>query len=173
MQNMSVEALFLQFSVDKLTQFADRIEVCLGKLNEDQIWARGCDNENAIGNLALHLAGNVRQWIIASIGNKPDVRDRDSEFAARGGSTAAELSANLRGTVEQATQIISGLTTAQLTRVYEIQNYSVSGVEAVYHVVEHFAEHTGQIIFATKMLTGQGLGFYDHLRNPAHPERVP
>jgi uncharacterized damage-inducible protein DinB len=173
MQNMSVEALFLQFSVDKLTQFADRIEVCLGKLNEDQIWARGCDNENAIGNLALHLAGNVRQWIISSLGNNPDSRDRDSEFAARGGATAAELSAKLRGTVEQAAQIISGLTSAQLTRMYEIQNYPVSGVEAVCHVVEHFAEHTGQIIFATKMLTGEDLGFYAHLRNPAHPERVP
>jgi uncharacterized damage-inducible protein DinB len=170
---MSVETLFLQFSVDKLTQFADRIEVCLGKLNEDQVWARGRDSENAIGNLALHLAGNVRQWILSSIGNHPDHRDRDGEFAARGGLTAAELSANLRNTVEQATQIISGLTTAQLTRMYEIQKYSVSGVEAVYHVVEHFAQHTGQIIFATKMLTAEDLGFYRHLGNPAHRERVP
>jgi hypothetical protein len=170
---MSVEALFLQFSVDKLTLLVDRIEVCLGKLNEDQIWARGRENENAIGNLALHLAGNVRQWIISSLGDNPDSRDRDSEFAARGGYTIAELAANLRGTVKQAAQIISGLTTAQLTRMYEIQKYPVSGVEAVYHVVEHFAEHTGQIIFVTKMLTGEDLGFYRHLSNPAHPERVP
>jgi uncharacterized damage-inducible protein DinB len=170
---MSVESLFLQFSVNKLAQLADRIEICLRKLNEDQIWARGGDNENAIGNLALHLAGNVRQWIISSLGNNPDSRDRDSEFDARGGYAAVELSANLRGTVEQATQIISGLTSAQLTRMYVIQNDSVSGVEAVYHVVEHFAQHTGQIIFATKMLTGEDLGFYNHLRNPEHPERVP
>jgi len=170
---MSVESLFLQFSVDKLTRFADRIGVCLGKLDEDRIWARGRENENAIGNLVLHLAGNVRQWIVSSLGNNPDLRDRDAEFAARGGQTAAELSENLRATVEQATQIIAGLTTAQLTRMYEIQKYSVSGVEVVYHVVEHFAQHTGQIIFATKMLTGEDLGFYRHLGNPAHRERVP
>ena len=142
---MSVESLFLQFSVEKLRQFADRIEVCLGKLNEDQIWARGGRNENAIGNLALHLAGNVGQWILSSLGGNPLQRDRDSEFAARGGFAAAELSAKLRDTVEQAAQIISGLTTAQLTQRYEIQNYQVSGVEAVYHVVEHFAEHTGRL----------------------------
>ena len=49
----------------------------------------------------------------------------------------------------------------------------VSGVEVVYHVVEHFAQHTGQIIFATKMLTGDDMGFYRHLSNPAHPELVP
>jgi len=170
---MSVESLFLECSVEKLNQFTERIQVCLGKLTEDQIWARGQQNENAIGNLALHLTGNVRQWILSSIGDNPDCRDRDSEFDARGGSTAAELSARLRDTVDPATRIISGLTTAQLTRTYEIQKYQVSGVQAVYHVVEHFAQHTGQIIFATKMLTGEDLGFYRHLRNPADTEQVP
>ncbi len=170
---MSVEELFLQFSVDKLTQLADRIEVCLGKLNEEQIWARGQKNENAIGNLALHLEGNVGQWILSPLDDRPLSRDRDAEFAARGGFTRSELSEKLRHTVDHATQVISGLTAAQLTRIYEIQKYPVSGVEAVYHVVEHFAEHTGQIIFATKMLTGQDLGFYRHLNNPAHAERVP
>jgi uncharacterized damage-inducible protein DinB len=170
---MSVESLFVQFSVEKLRQFADRIEVCLGKLNEDRIWARGGDNENAIGNLTLHLAGNVRQWILSSLGGQPFERDRDGEFAARGGLSGAELSARLRDTVERAAQIISGLTTEQLTRRYEIQSYQVSGVEAVYHVVEHFAEHTGQIVFATKILTGEDLGFYRHLSSPAHREPVP
>jgi uncharacterized damage-inducible protein DinB len=172
-KNMSVEALFLQVSVGTLAQFVGRIEACLGKLDDDQIWARGKQNENAIGNLVLHLTGNVRQWIISSLGGNPDHRDRNAEFDARGGSTAVELSANLRTTVEQATQIVSGLTTAQLTRMYEIQKYEVSGVQAVYHVVEHFAQHTGQIIFATKMLTGADLGFYKHLSDPAHGEKVP
>jgi uncharacterized damage-inducible protein DinB len=170
---MDVESLFLKFSVDKLGQLAERIVVCLGNLNEDQIWARGRDNENAIGNLALHLAGNVRQWIISSLGDYPDSRDRDSEFASRGGVNGAELTRNLRATVEQASRIISGLNTAQLTRMYEIQQYPVSGVEIVYHVVEHFAQHTGQIIFATKMLTGEDLGFYRHLNDPPHREHVP
>jgi uncharacterized damage-inducible protein DinB len=172
-ENMSVESLFLQFSAEKLRQFVDRIDVCLGKLTEGQIWARGGENENAIGNLALHLSGNVRQWIVCSLGDNPDHRNRDAEFAARAGLTAVELSAKLRDTVEQAAQIISGLSSDQLTRTYEIQNYQVSGVEAVCHVVEHFAQHTGQIIFATKMLTGSDLGFYRHLNNPAHHELVP
>jgi uncharacterized damage-inducible protein DinB len=170
---MSVESLFLQCSVEKLGQFVDRIEVCLGRLTEDQLWARGQANENAVGNLVLHLAGNVRQWILSSLGGQPDHRDRDAEFAARAGVTSGELSGRLRDTVKQAAQIISGLSTAQLTNTYEIQNYRVSGVQAVYHVVEHFAQHTGQIIFATKMLTGEDLGFYRHLRNPAHQELVP
>ncbi len=170
---MSVESLFLQFSVDKLKQFTDRIEICLKTLHEDQIWARGGENENAIGNLALHLTGNVRQWIVTSLGNDPVKRDRDSEFSAHGGRSSAELASGLRETVEQAARIIAGLQTDHLARMYEIQNYHVSGVEVVYHVVEHFAQHTGQIIFATKMLAGNDLGFYRHLRNADATDQTP
>jgi uncharacterized damage-inducible protein DinB len=166
---MSMESLFLEASAATLRKLCDRIEVCLGKLTDDQIWARGHENENAIGNLALHLAGNVRQWIISSLGDQPDHRDRDKEFDARGGFTATELSGKLRDTVECAVGIVAGLTGEQLARTYEIQKYRVSGVEVVLHVVEHFAEHTGQIIFATKMLTGTDLAFYAHLRARPKP----
>ena len=170
---MSVESLFLQFSVDKLKQFTERIETCLKRLTEDQVWARGGENENAIGNLALHLTGNVRQWIVTSLGNDLVKRDRDSEFSARGGRSSAELITALRDTVEHAVRIIADLNTDQLTRTYEIQNCRVSGVEVVYHVVEHFAQHTGQIIFATKMLAGSDLGFYRHLRNADATDQTP
>src|SRR5580658_602223 len=102
---MSVESLFLECAADKLREFTGRIEVCLSKLNEDRIWARGHENENAIGNLVLHLNGNMRQWIISSLGDQPDERIRDREFAARGGATAAELSAGLRSTVDEAVRV--------------------------------------------------------------------
>jgi hypothetical protein len=137
---MNVETLFLQFSVDKLPQLTAS-RSAWGSSMKYQIWARGGQNENAIGNLVLHLTGNVRQWILSAFGTNLDLRDRDSEFAARGGFTAPELSKNLRHTVEQAAQIIAGLDAAKLTGTYEIQRYDVSGLEAVYHAVEHFAEH--------------------------------
>lgn len=161
---MSVESLFLHAAVEKLREYRDRIEVCMAQLSDDQIWARGGENENAVGNLVLHLEGNVRQWIISSLGGHPGHRDRDSEFDARGGFSGAELAGKLSATVAEASAVIAGLTTEQLTRMYEIQIYKASGVEAVFHVVEHFAHHAGQIIFATKMLTGSDLGFYGHLR---------
>jgi uncharacterized damage-inducible protein DinB len=142
-------------------------------LTLDQIWARGSENENAIGNLVLHLTGNLGQWILSSLGNQVVTRDRDGEFDARGNATSAALLTKLRNTVEQATRIIANLSTEELTRVYDVQGYSVSGVAAVFHVVEHFAQHTGQIIFATKILTGEDPGFYRHLDKPAHRERVP
>jgi uncharacterized damage-inducible protein DinB len=164
---MSVESLFLECSADTLLTHLGRIETCLAKLTEDQIWARGSSSENSIGNLALHLTGNVRQWILSGLGGQPDTRQRNAEFAAQGGVPAAQLAANLRAVIEAAAVVIGALTTDQLTRTYEIQVYTATGVYAVLHVVEHFAQHTAQIMFATKMLTGDDLGFYRHLNTSA------
>lgn len=168
-----IESLFLEYAAEKLLELTGRIEACLAKLSDDQIWSRGHETENAVGNLVLHLRGNVTQWIIATLGNQTDHRDRDGEFEAREGPGAAELAVLLRGTVATAVTVIRNLATAQLTTRYEIQNYSVSGVDVVFHVVEHFAQHTGQIIFATKMLIGEDMGFYRHLSHPSHTERLP
>lgn len=144
-----------------------RIEVCLGKLTDEQIWARGGENENAVGNLVIHLTGNLRQWILAGLGGETFARDRDGEFDARSGAPAPELMARLRAALDKSTRLISSLDEEKLTAMYEIQRYPVSGVQCVLHVVEHFAMHTGQIIFVTKMLTGEDLGFYRHLRQSA------
>jgi uncharacterized damage-inducible protein DinB len=158
-----IDRLFLECSIRRLAELAPRIETCLGKLTPEQVWVRGGENENAIGNLVLHLCGNMRQWIIAGVGGRPDTRDRDGEFAARGGGTTPELIARLNETVDEATAVIAGLAPERLAEQVVIQGYRVSVLEAIYHVVEHFSMHTGQILFATKMLTGSDLGFYRHL----------
>jgi uncharacterized damage-inducible protein DinB len=166
--------LFLDFSVDKLRQLSSRIESCLGELNDEQVWARGGENENAIGNLVLHLCGNVRQWIGSGVGGRTDTRERDKEFSASGGVAAGELGARLRTAVEEAAAVIAALPPGRLAERIVVQKYDVSVLEAIYHVVEHFSMHTGQIIFATKMLTGSDLDFYRHLRSSAaHGEKIP
>jgi uncharacterized damage-inducible protein DinB len=168
------EQEFLGHSVEKLRQYAGRIDTCLRMLSEEQVWARGSENENAIGNLVLHLSGNVRQWIVSGVGGRADVRERDREFGARGGTIAAELSERLRGAVVEAAGVIAAATSERLAAPLVIQGYHVSGLEAIYHVVEHFSMHTGQILFATKLLTQADLGFYKHLATPApHADKTP
>jgi uncharacterized damage-inducible protein DinB len=165
---------FLRCSAERLRLSSGRVESCLGKLDDEQIWARGSENANAIGNLVLHLCGNVRQWIISGVGGAPDLRQRDGEFAARGGVAVSELIERLRGTVDEAAAMLERVTAERLMEPLAIQGYHVTGMEAIYHVVEHFSGHTGQIIFATKMLTGEDLGFYRHLnRAAAHNEKTP
>lgn len=170
----ALQRQFLNHSVEKLKEYTGRIDTCLGMLSEEQVWARGGENDNAPGNLVLHLCGNVRQWIVSSVGGQPDIRRRDTEFAARGGVSTAELRERLRATVEEAAGVIGAVSGAQLAERRVIQRYDVSVLEAIYHVVEHFSMHTGQIIFATKLLTGTDLGFYAHLRTTApHSEKRP
>jgi uncharacterized damage-inducible protein DinB len=167
------DQLFLDYSIRKLHQNLDRLDSCLARLTEDQIWSRGHETENSVGNLLLHLAGNVRQWIIAGVGATPDNRDRDSEFNARTGPDKTQLLANLRDTVDRACAIIEPLSSERLATLIHVQKYDLPVLEAIYHVVEHFAMHTGQVIFATKLLTGEELGFYTHLKQPTHTEKTP
>jgi uncharacterized damage-inducible protein DinB len=169
----TTDRLFIEFSSKKLEQLLSRIRDCLGKLSPDEIWARGHENENAIGNLVLHLTGNVRQWIVSGVGSAPDTRARDAEFAARGGMSTPELLGRLASAVQEAIAVLGNVTPERMTQHVTIQKYDVTVMEAVFHVVEHFAEHTGQIIFATKMLTGEDLGFYKHLKTAAHGEKTP
>jgi uncharacterized damage-inducible protein DinB len=122
----------------------------------------------------LHLSGNVRQWIVSGVGGAPDTRERDGEFSARGDISIPELKERLRGIVTEAAAVIAAVTPERLAERVVIQKYEVSVLEAIYHVVEHFSLHTGQIIFATKLLTASDMGFYAHLRaNAAHGKKTP
>jgi uncharacterized damage-inducible protein DinB len=170
----ALHRLFLDCSVRRLELSLSHIEACLGKLTGEQVWARGSENENAIGNLVLHLAGNVRQWIVAGVGGVPDTRQRDAEFSARGSASIPELTERLREIVREGAAVIAAVAPERLAERVVIQKYDVPVLEAIYHVVEHFSLHTGQIIFATKLLTGSDLGFYAHLRSSsAHGRKTP
>jgi len=160
---MTIETEFLTFSAEKLRQLMDRIETCVQKLTPEQIWMRAGSNQNAVGNLLLHLNGNVRQWILHGVGGQPDLRDRDAEFAARGGAGANELLARLRATIEEAVALLQALPAGRLMDRVRTQGYEGTALAAIYHVVEHFAGHTFQIIYATKLSTREDLGFYAHL----------
>ena len=170
---MGAEAEFIRFSAEKLEQLCGRIEDCLSRLSYDQVWMRNSGNENAVGNLVLHLCGNVTQWIGTGVAGRPDQRERDKEFAARGEVQPADLAVGIRAVVEDAASVIRSLTGERLVERTVVQKYNLTVLEAVYHVVEHFSMHTGQILFATKLLTGQDLGYYGHLSAPRHKETVP
>jgi len=160
---VSVESEFLNFSADKLTQLLGRIETCVEMLTPEQVWARTSANQNAVGNLLLHLNGNVRQWILHGVGGQADLRQRDAEFAAREGGSTQELLARLRATVEEAVALFHALPAERLLESIRTQGYENTVLAAIYHVVEHFAGHTFQIILLTKQFTGEDLGFYAHL----------
>src|SRR5215469_11913207 len=96
----AIAALFLEYSSKKLEQGNKDLKACLTKLSDAQVWERHGAHENAVGNLVLHLCGNMRQWIMHGVGGAPDVRVRDKEFSADGGMSGAELIALFEATME-------------------------------------------------------------------------
>jgi uncharacterized damage-inducible protein DinB len=116
---------------------------CVESLTQEQLWWRPNDASNSVGNLLLHLNGNVRQWLVGSFRELEDTRNRPVEFSTQEGASAAELLSALGRTLDEASEVLSRLTEADLLRRFTIQGYDVTGLEAVYKVVEHFASQTG------------------------------
>jgi uncharacterized damage-inducible protein DinB len=139
--------------------YPSRINRCLKLLSAEEIWWRPNRASNSIGNLVLHLQGNVRQWIISGLGGQLDRRDRLREFAETGPISRRKLLAGLRKTVKEANQILATRRTPDLLRKYSIQGFEVTGLQTLGHVAEHFALHTGQIIYITKLRRGEDLKF--------------
>jgi uncharacterized damage-inducible protein DinB len=144
-----MDRVFLNYSIEKLQQYESRINACLDRLTYQQVWARNAEAQNAIGNLVLHLCGNIRQWLLSGVRGDPDTRERDAEFAARDGAQIAELKLRLHETVAEAVTLLRSLPAERLGAPLNKQGYNVTVLEGIYHVVEHFSHHAGQIIFAT------------------------
>jgi len=141
--------------------YLPKIERCLELLTDEQIWWRANPQSNSIGNLLLHLSGNVRQWIVCGVGGARDERDRDAEFAQRDMIPRDELLKRLKQTLSEADAALAKLDAGKLLERHLIQGCEVTALSAIFHVVEHFSMHTGQIIMMAKMFAEVDLGFYD------------
>jgi uncharacterized damage-inducible protein DinB len=152
---------FTRKSRELLAQdYLPKIERSIGGLNDDDIWWRPNAASNSIGNLMLHLRGNVAMWIVGGVGGRPFKRDRDREFDERRPIVRGELLARLQAVTSEAAEIIGALDDRRLLDVTQIQGYEVTILEAVYHVVEHFGMHTGQIILLAKARLGHDLALW-------------
>jgi len=158
---MDAERAFIDQSRRLLTDsYLPRIVGAVEGLSIENLWWRANAESNSIGNLILHLEGNLRQWIVSGLGGSPDERERQREFDERGRMPGPELLTHLRTTVEEADRIFAIVDPATLLEPRRIQSYDVTVMRAIYTVVEHFSMHTGQIILLAKMFKGD-LAFYD------------
>ncbi len=142
-------------------EYLPKIERCLEQLSDEQIWWRPNEESNSIGNLLLHLCGNARQWIVCGLGGEEDFRQRQSEFDERRLISRAELLTRTKSTLKKVDGTLARFDDARLLETFQIQGATVTALEAIFHVTEHFSMHTGQIILLTKMVGATGLEFYD------------
>jgi uncharacterized damage-inducible protein DinB len=163
-QHDDVTKAFLEFSRQKLLdEYAPRLRAAVKRLTDEQVWWRPNEASNSVGNLLLHLNGNVRQWLLGTFTRGENARDRPAEFAERQLIPASRLLDTLDSTLQEVAAVLSRVSEQELLATYRIQGYTVSGLAAVYHVVEHFGMHYGQILYVAKLLHGADLGFYKEL----------
>ena len=162
MDNNSFATEYISYTRKRLLEeYFPKIKRCLNELSNDDIWWRAHETDNSIGNLILHLCGNVRQWIITGIGGAQDVRERSKEFSEREHISKEELLTKMESTLQEADSVLKNCDISKLLEVKKFQVYEVTYLDAISHVVEHFSMHTGQIIYITKLRTAQDLKFYN------------
>ncbi len=153
---------FVRFAREKLSKDnLPKLRKCLDFLSEEDVWWRAHETNNSVGNLILHLCGNIRQWIISGVGGKEDVRNRPAEFLARGSLTKEDLRQRLEQTLREADNTLASFDVSGLLERRTVQGFDVTCLDAIFHAVEHFSGHTGQIVYITKLRTGRNLKFYD------------
>jgi uncharacterized damage-inducible protein DinB len=156
-----MDAVHQQF-IDKSRKYLSedyliKIEKAVALLSDDDLWWRANEASNSIGNLMLHLAGSTRMWVVHGVGGGEDHRNRQAEFDERTPRPRTELLELLRASVADADAVIAACTSEQLAASREVRGRPITGLAAIYHAVEHFAMHTGQILMLAKMRTGADL----------------
>lgn len=151
---------FIDQSVFRMKESLERIEKCLDQLSEDEVWHKPNEASNSVGNLIVHLNGNVTQYILAGMGGAKDNRNRDKEFEKTGGKDKKKLLSEFKTTMEKAFEACENMSPMDMLIQRTIQGFTLSGMGVIIHVVEHLSYHTGQIAYITKALTNQDLGFY-------------
>jgi uncharacterized damage-inducible protein DinB len=150
-------------------EYPAKLHRAVAAMPPEALWWRPNEESNSVGNLLAHLTGNVRQWIVSGVGGAPDHRDRAAEFAAREGASADALLAALDAALADVDRVLAGLGAADLLEPRTIQGRDVTVLDAVYHVVEHFSTHVGQIILLAKLHAPGAVRFYEDAGGLARP----
>ncbi len=167
---MSIAEIFVARSRYWLTkEYPIKLRHCLNALPRGAVWARPNQDSNSVGNLLIHLTGNVTEWILGGVGGRSYKRYRAGEFAQRDGADASKLMDDLEAVLREADRVLAGLTEKDLERSVVIQERDTNVLGAIYHVVEHFAMHTGQIVFLTKLYAPGRIQFYEEAGGVARP----
>jgi len=149
-----------EYRLRTVEESLERIVSCVNGMTIAQIWYRHNRNTNPIGNLVLHLEGNIRQYIISGVGGHVDVRKRSVEFSTNEQLSAELLAQKLCTTIKEANHVVQQLSFVDLSKKVSIQGFDHTVLSAIIHVIEHLSYHTGQITYYHKFINNLDTGYY-------------
>ena len=158
--NETIGSAYLAWCRNRLlNHYWSRVQRCVTELSNEQIWWREHESNNSVGNLVLHLTGNLNQFVLATFGGAPDTRDKEREFAERTPVSKAELLQGLEAALRESDRILAQFNPDRFTETTVLQGRERTYLEVLAIVLEHFALHTGQIIYVAKLKTGKDIKF--------------
>lgn len=137
-----------------------RLKKCLADLTLEEIWHQPNVHSNSVGNLVLHLCGNVRQWVIAGIGGAVDQRERQWEFDSDEHFAKAILIKMIDDLMAEVELVLQRIEPEDLLKKRAVQCYQETALSILMHVVEHFSYHVGQITYVVKLWKDKDMGYY-------------
>lgn len=140
-----------------VVHLTSQIHRCLDALDDQMIWWRPNEQSNAVGNLVLHCAGSTRYHIGRIVGGSSFVRDRDAEFLENLEIAKVELLRDLSAAIKEADEALSHFDPDRLLEMTDWVLKPVTFMEVITHQLIHYANHTGQIAFAAKMLKADAI----------------
>jgi hypothetical protein len=147
--------LYLANARESLGEGLRKIEHCVHQINEEQVWWRPRPGMNSIANLMLHLAGNLRQWIVSGVGGARDIRNRPEEFIDRPELPKNNIVSMLRSAVREADGLMEKLPSEKLLEPRRIQGFDTTALAAIFDSIAHFRGHSQEIIHMTREILGE------------------
>ncbi len=121
------------------------------------VWKTTPGVTNSAGTLALHLEGNLREYIGRQLGQIAYSRQRPLEFSARG-VEQSELIARLLAVKTEIPPVIAALTDSQLEAHFPeaVLGKPMKTRQFLIHLEGHLSYHLGQVDYLRRFLTGNG-----------------
>jgi len=148
--------LMLEELSDRLLRmYPQEIRECLASLDDDQIWWRPNASSMSVGNMVLHLTGNLNHYLGRGVVASGYRRERPKEFSEKGPIPREELLRRLEESLGWARRAFERITPESLMDKAELGEETTEIARLVIGVTTHFNGHVGQIIYVTKMIKGK------------------
>ena len=135
----------------ELEGLRDAVRALAEPLSEAEFWRKPLDPGNSFGHLVLHLTGNLNHFVGAQLGGTGYVRDREREFTEARVPAKAEALARLDEAVATFRRVLEGLSAEQLAAPHPDARFGTV-INALMHLVGHFALHRGQISYIVRLV---------------------
>jgi uncharacterized damage-inducible protein DinB len=137
--------------IEELQKLRDEVRNLAEPLSELRFWTKPLEPGNSVGHLVLHLSGNLQHFVGAQLGGTGYVRDREREFSETKVPSKAEALKGLDEAIVVFRKVVSGLSAEQLASPHPETRFG-SVLNALTHLVTHFALHRGQMSYIIRLL---------------------